>query len=73
MTTITVPIDEELNQFIKEMIQEHKAETKAGLVRMALQRLREEELFKEVFLAQKSAITEWTLKGDLDELADAIS
>ncbi len=73
MTTITIPINEELNEFINQMIEENKAETKAGVVRKALLKLKEEEAFNEVFLAQKSAEKDGTLKGDLDKLADLIS
>lgn len=42
MTTITVPISKELENFIEEEISGGTSETKAGLVRYALSRLQEE-------------------------------
>ncbi len=72
MTTITVPINDELNDFILSMIEDNKAETKAGVVRMALQKLREEQLFEEIRQAQESVKKYGTFKGDLDELVKDI-
>ena len=72
MTTITVPIDDQLNEFIKEMIENDNAETKAGVVRMALRKLREDQLFKEIVLARESVRKDGVFSGDLDELVDKI-
>ena len=72
MTTITVPINDELNEFIHRMIEENKAETKAGVVRRALLKLQEEEVFNELMLAQYEARDGKIFKGDLDQLIKKI-
>ncbi len=65
MTTLSVPISPEHEEFIQKYIKEGKADNKAQVVRRALTRLSEEEAVEAVF----RAMSEPSLKGDLRELS----
>jgi putative addiction module CopG family antidote len=64
MSTLSVPLTPELEEFINQQVKSGKAANKAHVVRYALQRLSEEEAIAEVLLAQK----EPTIRGDLRDL-----
>ncbi len=53
MTTISVPINDSLHNFINEMIENHEAETKAEVVRRALYRMQEEEAINAVLKSER--------------------
>ena len=72
MTTISVPLNQELDEFIQDMIDNNNAETKSGVVRMALRKLKEEQLIKEIIEARDSVKKYGTFSGDLDELVKKI-
>ena len=61
MSTISVPISSEQEEFIETYIKEGKADNKAQVVRRALTRLSEEEAIEAVLRAEKEPI----LRGDL--------
>lgn len=68
MTTITVPIDRELEDFIKSEIASGRSETKAHVVRYALKQLREERMIEGVLQAQREIKEGKVLRGDLREI-----
>ncbi len=69
MSTITVPLSKNLEDFITEQVKLGNAANKADLVRRALQRMKEDE-FISTILKAKSEIKEGkALSGDLDKLA----
>lgn len=61
MSTLSVPISAEQEEFIKQYIKEGKADNKAQVVRRALKKFAEDEAVEAVLRAQK----EPNLKGDL--------
>ncbi len=65
MSTLSVPISAQLEEFIKNQIKSGNATNKADVVRKALMKLREEQAINDVLEAMK----EPTLRGDLRELA----
>ncbi len=72
MTTISIPLNQELVDFIQDMIDDNKAETKAEVVRMALRKLQEERLIKEIVEARDSVKKYGVFSGDLDKLVEKI-
>ncbi len=68
MTTITVPISIELENFIAEEISSGTSETKAGLVRLALSRLQEERALSRLEEAERDIVSRRVYKGDLKTL-----
>ena len=68
MTTITVPIDRELEDFIKSEIASGRSETKAHVVRYALKQLQEERMIEGVLQAQREIEEGKVLRGDLREI-----
>ncbi len=72
MTTLSVPLNVDLTDFIDSVIVENKAETKAGVVRMALQWFQEHMIMQEVLQAEQDLKDGNVLRGDLSELADKI-
>ena len=69
MTTITVPINGELEQFIKEEITSGKSESKAHVVRYALMRLREERALERLSEAEIDIKEGRMYRGSLKDLA----
>ena len=65
MTTISVPLPANLEEFVNKMVKDGNAANKADVVRKALKLLSEEEAVNAVLQAQR----EPNLKGDLRELA----
>ena len=72
MTTLSVPISGELEEFIKKMVKEGKASNKAAVVRRALLDMSENEAIESVFRAQKEINLGKGLKGDLKDLMKKI-
>lgn len=68
MSTITVPISKELENFIEEEISAGTSETKAHLVRYALFRLQEERALSRLQEAEKDIKQGKVYKGDLKNL-----
>lgn len=64
MTTLSIPISPELEQFIKTMIKSGRAANKADVVRRALRQMAEDEAVEAVLRAQR----EPSLKGNLKSL-----
>ena len=68
MSTITVPISKELEDFIEEEISSGISETKAGLVRHALSRLQEERALSRLQEAVMDIKQGRVYKGNLKDL-----
>ena len=69
MTTITVPINAELEAFIKEELMSGKSESKAHVVRYALTRLREERALERLREAEDDIKDGRVYTGSLHDLA----
>ena len=68
MTTITVPINKEIESFINSELAAGKSESKAHLVRQAIMRLREERALENLREAEEDITTGRVYKGDLKKL-----
>lgn len=68
MTTITTPIDKDLEEFINAEIREGNSETKAHVVRQALRLLREDRAYKRIREAEEDMKEGRVYKGDLRKL-----
>ena len=69
MTTITVPINSDLEEFIKSEIKNGSSESKAHVVRYALMRLREERTLERLSEAENDIKEGRVYKGSLATLA----
>lgn len=69
MTTITVPLNTELNEFINEQVKLGKVPNKAELVRAAILKYKEDALIMELLKAKQEAKEGKLFTGDLDVLA----
>ena len=69
MTTISIPITNELNDFINEQVRLGRASSKAELIRRAIINMKEEEFIATVLKAKQEVKDGKALKGDLDTLA----
>jgi len=65
MSTLSVPLPPNLDEFVRNQVKNGLASNKADVVRKALKLLREEEAINEVLRAEKEPI----LRGDLRKLA----
>lgn len=68
MTTLSIPVSGDLEQFIDRMVEEGKGANKADVVRRALKQYEENEAVKTILQAQE----EPTLRGNLQELMKKI-
>jgi putative addiction module CopG family antidote len=68
MTTISVPLTENLENFINNMVESGEAETKAEVVRRALRQYAEEEVVKSVMKSRRDIAEGKVFSGDLVEL-----
>ena len=68
MTTLSVPIPANLEEFINRQIKEGRGANKADVVRRAIIRLSEEEAINAVLNAER----EPTLRGNLKKLMEEI-
>lgn len=69
MTTISIPITAELNQFIDEQVALGNASSKADLIRRVLLKFKEEEFINSIRKAKQEIKDGKALTGDLDILA----
>jgi Arc/MetJ-type ribon-helix-helix transcriptional regulator len=72
MTTITIPINAELAQFIESELKSGKSETKAHVVRYALLRLQEERALERLEEAETDIREGRVYQGSLHELAQKL-
>ncbi len=70
MTTISIPITNELNDFINEQVSLGKAGSKAELIRRAIVQYKEDEFIKSILAAKQEIKNGKGLVGDLDKLAE---
>jgi len=68
MNNLSVPLNQNLQNKLEELIESGVAPNKAAVMRKALERLAEERAVQQVLEAE----TEPTLSGDLDNLADQL-
>jgi putative addiction module CopG family antidote len=68
MTTISVPLTENLENFINNMVESGEAETKAEVVRRALRQYAEEEVVKSVMKSRRDIAEGKVFSGELMEL-----
>ncbi len=64
MSTLSVPVPAELDEFIDRMVKSGRAANKADVVRKALRQMSDDEAVEAVLRAEK----EPTIKGDLRTL-----
>lgn len=69
MTTISIPVTEELNQFIEEQVELGNAANKAELIRRAIIKYKEDQFIALILKAKQEAKEGKLLVGDLDTLA----
>lgn len=69
MSTISVPLNAELTNWLEQMVKQGYADNKASLVRKAIRRMAEEEAIAVVLRAEQEFRDGKVLRGDLDELA----
>lgn len=72
MSTLSVPLTPQLEEFINSMVRQGKAENKAQVVRQALRQFEEEEAVNALLQARKDVREGKVFYGDLDELAKKI-
>ncbi|MCF7812372.1 hypothetical protein K9M59_02130 [Candidatus Gracilibacteria bacterium] len=65
MSTLSVPLSDDLRAHIKTLVKQGKASNEAAVARMAIQQYLEDQAVQMVLEAQ----SEPSLKGDLDTLA----
>lgn len=69
MTTISIPLNNELNDYINEQVSLGNASSKAELIRRAIIKFKEDEFVNSILKAKQEIKDGKGLKGDLDELA----
>lgn len=67
MTTISVPLTPELEKALDYMVKETGA-SRAGVMRKALEKYREEEAINHVIIAMNEAKEGKVIRGDLEEI-----
>lgn len=73
MSTISVPLNADLANWLEQMVKQGYAENKATLVRKAIKRLAEEEAVATVLKAEQELREGKILRGDLDKLAKSLN
>lgn len=68
MTTLSVPVSQELLDFINRMVESGEAETKAEVVRRALRKYAEDEVVSAVMQSRKDIKEGKVFSGDLMDL-----
>jgi Arc/MetJ-type ribon-helix-helix transcriptional regulator len=69
MTTISIPLNNELNEYIDTQVRLGNASSKAELIRRAIIKFKEDEFVNSILKAKQEIKDGKALKGDLDELA----
>ena len=72
MTTLSIPINEELSKFIREQVKSGRSASKSHLVRSALLLFKEDTEIRELMQAHAEIKSGKILRGDLDKLASKI-
>ena len=73
MTTISIPITSELNEFIEEQVGLGKATSKAELIRRAIIKFKDDEFIASVLKAKQEIKQGKALVGNLDKLAEGFN
>jgi putative addiction module CopG family antidote len=68
MSTLSVPLTPDLEEFINDMVRSGRAANKADVVRRALRKMEEDAYIEKILKAQQ----EPSLRGDLRELSAQI-
>jgi len=69
MTTLSIPINSDLELFITKMIKKGRGSNKADIVRQALERFKDEEAINAVLKAQAEPNLSGDIKGLMKKLA----
>ncbi len=69
MTTVSIPLKENLNNYLDEQVKLGKASSKADLIRRAIIKYKEDEFIATITAAKQEIATGQILSGDLDKLA----
>lgn len=69
MSTLSVPLDAQLEAFIDSMVKSGRSANKAAVVRQALKKMAEDEAVEAVMQGMRELREGKILSGDLDELA----
>lgn len=69
MSTLSIPLTSVLEEFINSQVKLGNAANKADVVRKALRKYAEEEVVRQVLLAQQEVKEGKILKGDLREIS----
>lgn len=72
MSTISVPLKPQQEEFISFLVASGKAANKAHAVRYAIDALREEQAIQAVLTAEREIRSGKIYRGDIDELADLV-
>ena len=70
MTTISIPINDRLNDFIDEQVRLGNASSKAELIRRAIIKYKEEIFIQSIMEAEEDVRKGRVFTGDLDKLAE---
>ena len=68
MTTLSIPIPPQLEEFVNEQVKSGRDANKAAVVRRALARLREEEAVTEILKSEQDIKEKRIFKGDLRKI-----
>ncbi len=68
MTTISVPINGEMEEFINYQIKIGNSETKAGYIRRAISKMQEDFYISEVLKSENELAEGQIIRGDLRDL-----
>lgn len=72
MSTLSVPLPPNLDEFVRNQVKNGLAANKADVVRKALKLLREEEAINEVLKAEKEVSEGKLLRGDIRKILKKI-
>lgn len=72
MSTLSVPLTRDLEQFIEEMVRDGVASNKAAVVRKALKKYAEDQAIESVLRAEREMKEGKVLTGDLQDLLKKI-
>ena len=73
MSTLSVPLDASLENFVNDMVRRGEAANKADVARKALRRMSEDDAVNAVLQSQQEMREGKILRGDLRELAKSLS
>lgn len=73
MSTLSVPLTAQLEEFVQRMVRRGSAATKADVVRRALTRYAEEEAILSVLRSEQEIKEGKAIKGDLKKIMKSLS